>query len=237
MQGAIDLINEGLHAVGRTITSVDSRIKPWAVFNRAGNAVFTRHRWSWRSQEVTLAAVADQSYITLPQDFSAMVAVTSTSGTVQVVSRARILELQQSAVTTSGNGGWFLCFDGWDRQANPELLPLPRLDVYPTPTADGTPTLTLEYQRTWRRMVATDPSGIPNLPDRLEWALVLKCRSMFKALHFEDPGAEEALYESEIQRLIVEDVPQMNYGRMRGGADECPTDSNQTPRVTDVTWS
>lgn len=240
MQPAGDLVNEGLHAIGKTILTVDSRLKPWAVFNRAGQAVFTRHRWSWRSQTETLTAVADQGFIALPYDFAAMTAVSAPSGAnqVQVVSRARIMELLQSSVAYAGSGGcWYVCFDGWDRQVNPELLPLPRMDIYPTPTTAGTPTLTLEYQRMWRRILASDPNGIPNLPDRMEWALVLKCRSMFKALHFEDSGEEERLYEAEIQRLIAEDVPQMNYGRMRGGADEYSPDAIRSPRVTDVTWS
>lgn len=240
MQGVTDLIDEGLHAVGRTLATVDSRLKPYAIFNRAGNAVFTRHRWSWRSQTTTLTAVANQGYIPLPYDFAAMTAVSMTNGAnqVQVCSRARIMELLQSSVLYSGSGGvWYVAFDGYDRQVNAELLPQPRMDIYPTPTSDGTPTLTLEYQRQWRRMVASDPNGIPNLPDHLEWALVLKFRAMLKALHFEDPGAEEALYEAEVQRLIQEDVPQMSYGRMRGGADEhSPDMANRPPRVTDVTW-
>jgi hypothetical protein len=241
MQPALDIVNEGLHAIGKTVDTVDSRIKPWAVFNRAGQALFTRHRWSWRTQQTTLYAKADENTVALPDDFAAVTAISIPAGAyqVQLVSRPRIMELRMAPGTNAGSGGsYFVSFDGWTRQANPELLPTPVMDIYPTPVTDDDPTFTLEYQRKWRRIRASDPNGIPNLPDNAEWALVLKCRSMFKALNFEDPGAEEALYESECQRLILEDTPQMNYGRMRGGADEAPCPrTGYDPNVTDVTWS
>lgn len=226
MQPAIDIINTMLHAVGRTVNTLDSRIKPWAVFNQAGQALFTRHAWSWRGENADLLGVADQDFIALPEDFAKCTSVSlpDTVYGVKTVSQAAIRRFREAPVT-GATGVWFVSFEPWNRQANPELLPTPRMDIYPTPTVAGTPTLKLEYQRQWRRIRASDPRGVPNLPDYTEWALTLKGRAMFKALHddYAGSGADEALYEKEIARLIQEDTPQMNYGRMRGGADEAPT--------------
>lgn len=244
MQIASALLNEMLQGVGKTITTLDSRIQPFSVFNEAGRELFTRHRWSWRGDTATLEAVAGQEYIALPDDFAAMTFITIPGGTYSVipVSLGQIRYYRQSPVAYSGSGGaWFVSFDGWTRQANPELLPTPRVDLYPTPTTDGTPTLTLEYQRKWREMQGTDPTAVPNIPNNASRALKLLGRAAFKRLHDDYAGAQadEAEYEKQIERMIQEDTPQMNYGRSRGGAGDCPEPgrSVSTPYVQDVTWS
>lgn len=244
MQITSAILNTCLHAVGKTTDTLDSRIQPWSVLNQAGRALFTRYPWSWRNGNREVAAVSGQEFVTLPTDFAKAEVVTVLAGPfgVEVVTRKRIMEMRQSAATFIGSGGvQYVSFTGWDSQANSESLPTPRMDIYPTPTADGSPTFSLDYQRQWRELRVVDANAFPNIPDAWAWALILKGRAMFKALHDDYTGAQvdEAFYEAECQRLIQEDTPQMNHGRMRGGADDCPKPGQRyrVPYVQSVTWS
>lgn len=247
MRAAYQIVNEMLFAVGKTTDTIHSSIDPWQILNRAGRAIYTRFPWPWRAQgPEDLATVADQQYVELPTDFARPLKVTIANGggwNIETVSMDRIMDLRQSAASFSGSAGLVrVSFIPYDTQPSGKALPKPRMEIYPTPTTNGEPTFSLRYERKWKELSTSDPNIKPNLPNEAEQALIYKGQALLKLMVEGSDGGMEAACEAKLQRLIGEQAgTQMNYGRMRGGAEELVSEHEQGgpygPPIDSLTWS
>lgn len=242
MQTAQEIVDAIGFAVGKTTSTMDSRIDLWAIANQAGRALYSRFGWTWRSHgPVALAGVSGQDYIALPADFARALKVTAASGLtpVETVTPDRIMEYRQDLLAVSGVGVVYVSFIAWSSQVNGVAGPAPRMDLYPTPASDGEPSLLLRYERKWKELSENDPDAHPNIPDEAELALVYKGMAIVKTLLEDNPGPMEQSYEAEVSRLILEDTGrQPMFGPIRGGAGNAPIGGRgcAVPAVTDVTF-
>ena len=77
-----------------------------------------------------------------------------------------------------------------------------RMEIYPTPTEDGSPTLVIVYLRRVGGAQPQRSNFVPNIPEEFTSAIVYRARADAKILNNdEDAPKEEAMYAEEIMRL------------------------------------
>ena len=195
--------------------------------NRAGRWLVTAHAWSWRHRvSTTFAAVASQAYIALPTTFGQVIdcivnlsLVPTGFRQVEIVSLSHIADLRQR-FSTLGDGVLYIAFPGYTQSDTATVHPIARAEVFPTPTANGDPTMELTFLQKWRELTSTG-SDEANIPDDFENLLVLKSRLM--ALQVENPDGSwpdlRAELQEELARMVLEDESrQEEVGPLIGGA-------------------
>lgn len=211
----LQLYNLALHAVG---SSVDSRHDVWLSVNMAGRRLLAEKPWSWRRVgPVNLAAVAGQNYIALPADFETPIGapVPTTPGVVNLRSIEEVMRLRQSGTTGAAN----LYTVAFGQQNSPTGVPAPVLHLFPTPTANGSPTFQLVYLRQWIDLSAGNQNAAVPLPSQFDRALACAVRSQVRQFEEEDPGVDEKAYRDEVERLWSEDsARQISVTPVRGDA-------------------
>jgi hypothetical protein len=188
------------HAIGGT---PDPSHDLWRSINTAGRRLTGEHAWAWRKTMADLPAVINQPYIALPADFGnseGPPVLKGVIGTVYLVTIAKLMEMRQYTIPTFGVDQ-YVAFGQQDQSG----VPVPVMHLYPTPTANGTPTFTLAYQRKWIDLTSGGAGGAVRIPTEFEGALISACRSKAKAIEEEDPGVDEAQYQAEVTRLWTED--------------------------------
>lgn len=213
------------HKIGKT---PDPRHDLWDTLNDAGRHLFLEAPFLWRGEPSrSIPAVAGQNYVLLPDDFHSIMHVTCTPTSlwpVQEVSLDFIMDMRRGATPlASVMGGMCISVQSYSTQATADSQPVERMELYPTPTADGNPTFLLSYKRTWRELAAADSSAVPNIPTEAENALVCLSRAMACARENEPDMAagEFALYQQALTILLKSDAArQVQFGRIRGGAND-----------------
>ena len=215
------------HAIGKTPDTVDSRHDLYQTLNRAGRAITNCHAWSWRTGKAILPCVNGQDYLDLPEDYGRFLTATvPTSGSfplLQVVSLEEIYRRRSMTMFVSTTGILYAAFDYWERPTTRDTAPTPRAQLWPTPNADGVPTVTLSYERAWVDVSAADVSEAPPIPPAFEQALVDAARAFACALEAADihnpSPAPDVRQLPEIIRLMSGDDPSgSGWTSPRGGA-------------------
>lgn len=239
MRTAAQLVAAIKHAVGALPTSDDTRIDYYNVLNMAGRELTMCEDWWWRTSEpIELAGVASQKWVDLPADFNRLLTINPTANTQRCqiktlgeIERFRNLPYQYTALM------WFVCPATAKQPTTGTQRQKPRLEVYPTPTTDGTPTFRVIYDRRWAELEEDDPNALPVVPDEFELALLYKGRALAMALINQSDTIERSLYDEQVQILRAENAKRaINYGRMRGGAGRHEIGFVDMT-VTTVNWS
>jgi len=218
MRTAAQFVSIMTHALGKTPQSAHDL---YQTLNMAGRALFA-FDWSWKATGPTqLDATASQSYITLPTDFEQVISIERNDGQQYRVQVLTMTDLQMLRDRTDNYGGRdFWCAFVYQPQASTSTLPLPRMELFPTPSASTSGVFNLWYQRTWKELSIGSPSDLPNIPNFAEQALVHGACALAYEIENKSSNIDRQLYDRAIQELLVRDTRTLpNAGIMRGGAD------------------
>ena len=149
-----------------------------ALVNMAGRQLVSLHPWGWlRAPEVMLDLIANQSWIDLPLDFGRQGAIETTgaSGYTATFVPLDILDEYRNA-DRAQVAGYALAVT-YGPGASPNYVPhVPRLEVWPTPSATVTDALRMFYYRRWTEVsTASGSTHILNFPpfmDMLYWRVL-----------------------------------------------------------------
>ena len=139
--------------------------------NEAGRWLCSTHNWTFLDGADTLLAVtAAQDYVALPSDFQAVNEIEKNGGQTTPsnwwcwTSLAEITRMRGQALPS---GGWTYWGAVGYRQVE-DGVPVPVLEIYPTPSATEASALRLRYRRQWRDFTADhDQAAIPGWMDAL----------------------------------------------------------------------
>ena len=203
-------------AIGR---SPDGRSTGKDIVNEAGQYLFSMHEWMWASRpSVVVTAASNLSYAELPLDFGTPTGIEVTDALtidVHMTTMQHVLELRANTLIA--------VFDYWvavvfpsqvDRSSPP---PPPRLEMWPTPTADRT--FNVSYRARFIPLV--DQDDVANVPPHMETLLIELVRAVAKGRHTQSSVTKE-LGEIEggvwLHQLKDNDgMTQPNIGTVHGG--------------------
>ena len=229
------------HALGR---SADPRHDLYATLNRAGRALTTCHSWAWRSGSAVIPSVSGQQYLDLPEDYGrftkATVPNTGAFPGIVCVSLDEIYTRRAMVTYAATTGLLYAAFPWWQQRANADSGMTRRAQIWPTPSSNGVPTVTLYYERTWVDLSAADQSQPPEIPDIFESALVDLARAFACAIEYADPNnmrpMPDPLTFPSVVRLMAEDGSGNGWTMPRGGASvrmrRGPAGNNRNENLT-----
>jgi hypothetical protein len=195
------------------------------IINSAGTHLFSMHPWRFKmGPSITRDFVANQDYISLPNDFGSIRDVRMTSGANNALTLTSISQLEYYRTSSIGAG---LALDYWcalswpPPEAQNVAPPPPRLEFWPTPTSASAGAVTLTYLRRWVPLYQT--TDVAAIPDYAESLLAQLVRA------FASGWEDEAAVPLEPRLQMVENGPvcdaakvedgmqQGEFGYMRGG--------------------
>lgn len=165
-------------------------------------------------------------FIVLPSDFAELLAIQSVSlsTTMQLTTYQTIVEMRASQVGISGFSyyGAILWRGAFTEAPLSEKAPVPRIEIYSTPTANETAAFSLIYRAGWP--VQADDANFALLPSFVEPLYVQLLRAVARGFDEEDEGSmSRRLTEVMSGPLFLsakrrDDMIQRNYGRLGPGA-------------------
>lgn len=202
------------HALGGTPSSGTTAAD---ICNDALQYLTDYHPWTWLRKPLSLNLVNAQNYLSLPTDFKAIHAElrNSNSYRLRMVTLEDIYQLRASALSASFDLYAALSFT---TQASLTVLPLYRMELYPTPTANSTAAITGTYLRIVPKL--TNSTDVPDVPAPWHPALMNLCRAMAVNRQFREDASEWQEAEAKLMKLIDFDgIGQTPLGRMVGAVD------------------
>lgn len=208
--------------IEHTLYDASSDIPAIQVVNTAGKLFYEMRNWNFRSKgPATLNFTASQSYIELPADFGTLTYIESTDALTSRVFLGTLAEVQEYRLASLGSPRdfWvavsFVTPSGGSRIA-------PRLEIYPTPSANQTAAITYLYRSRWVD-VTDDDADLSGVPDGAAEALYLRLVRQV-ARSYEDEDVQdyrdtlEVRGSLEYQTAVKEDINrQGSYGTLRNG--------------------
>lgn len=214
------------HALGGGIPASD--VDQERIINDAGRHLVSMHPWKWlECAPASLNFTQDTAYVAMPSDFRSLVSIESDedlNADFNLTSIEEIVSLRQNDVNLTSE--YYGALVRPVQTSVTTLMPVPRLELYPTPAASVTGALQIVYQRGWT-LLDTD-TDVPNIPWFMEGLLVSLVRAF--ALGYEEP--EGGTVNQRIMDVtgtrdqpsplfsaaVTEDgMTQPEYGEMRGG--------------------
>ncbi len=195
------------------------------VVNDAGNHLYTMHRWKFADRApVDLNLVANQEWIDLPDDFGQIIRLARGTDSIVLTTPFEMNQRRALGVTTTDStGNTFHGTIGLRPDKTVSGRPLaPRTTVLllqPTPVADGTAAVVMDYRAGWTTLVApSDPAVVPVYTENLLKALV---RAF--ALGVEEDSLEERLERVQASRIFRtcaahDGTVQQSWGHISGSA-------------------
>lgn len=190
-----------LHALGNPDEG-ELDISPGAIVNDALEHIAAMHPWRWLStNEVALSLVGGQTYVELPADFGAMIAIAHSEGwsnQLMATTWDQLLYMRRSTIEGWSGGYWYTIAMGNVEQGEEDAgLSLPTLELYPTPSSDAADAIRLVYRRFLRRMQSDDDR--PQWPAYMDRPLSLLARGFASTDYDDDP---QSAYTVEFSRLV-----------------------------------
>lgn len=198
------------HATGIATPETGSS---WAmVVSDALTYLQNAHTWKWLNTVLSLDFVAAQNYVALPADFLQIKAIRSGTTTRRRVIQTNLDEIAlfRQIATTAG----LVCYVAVSEtgQVSGSVVPVPRLELYPTPGSNEVGALQGVYVRQ-----LTQSGTVPDVPAHFCPILKSITRAIAKDTENQDSSAEWALVERALTPAIQRDgLSQPNYGPMRG---------------------
>jgi hypothetical protein len=213
-------IDHARYTIGGVNYQFPGHIDPLGLVNEAGNYLVSMTEWQWlRGAIAKLDLVQDQPYSKLPADYKTAISQDHTNGLVSslhIVSPDRFLQLQTSTITTATFEFYATVESVAPSEGGP---PVPRLAIWPTPTADSEDALSIIYEATWRNV--NEAKEALTLP---EWLVTLYLEVL---VHITRGRLEEdeGTAATRLQGLMASDLfmaaqkrdaaTQIEYGPMR----------------------
>ncbi len=220
---------EVLHALGNPATALLD-VSPGDIVNDALEHLATLHEWQWCStNQQELGIVAQQKYVTLPEDFGAVIAVEHDQGWAShftPVSWEILLWMRQHPIT-EWTGGYFYTVNTGNVTVDSAGLSAPTMELFPTPSETDPDAVQLVYRRFLRPLVAD--TDVPMIPRYMDRPLSLLARSMASTDYDDDP---QSAYTAEFRTLIAD---AMYKDGMSLGSVGVPTGA-LNPRRRPVPW-
>lgn len=204
---------------------LSAEIDGYGALNRAGDALTSCHSWGWLARPAaTIPLVSGQSYAEWPSDFAEMIGYQGSSTfntTLSLVTLQRLAEMRSTTTSVAG-----FAYHGAIVYApqDGDTPPTPRLDLWPTPSADVADAFTVFYRAGWTELSEPDdPIALPLWMEQLyiEFALA-------HVLGLEMP--EEGNVSQRVAQVLTSPTMvdakrrdgriQPFFGIMRGGAIE-----------------
>jgi hypothetical protein len=215
--------DELLNHVGLMIgESPDGRIKPYRIINDAGQYLMAMHTWHWRHRPpVGLSFVQDQQHVDLPVDFGFgdIISLSTTDNVTYGVTLSTIGDVEFKRSTTILSPSFYFVAISYPTQSDTTSGgQMARLEVYPTPTADDTDALKMNYRAGWTLMGPKNDAAA-NIPPLFDHLLVQLVRAFAYYYETNDRSMIESIEDSiQLQRLKGSDNnTQGNLGLMQGG--------------------
>ncbi len=216
MRTTQDYLDMMAHALGKT---PDSRHKLINTLNDAGRALVNSHEWTWKTRAgKVLELVANQDYIDLPDDFGAVISVTSVGGSPIVIHQTTVEDIANRRSWDNFDSlNLFIAFNvGGEGLTDEDGVSENRALLWPTPQTARSD-LRLSYRTRWVDLEAEDPDRVPVIPRDWERSLMLFANAFaWDTENKANPYENEALFGAtgEIQRLILLDAgKQSDQGR------------------------
>jgi len=176
----------------------DDAMDPVDVVNDAFLEFATEAEWSWlQTSSSSLAFVANQSHVDLPEDFNSIVSVTHPQTglwPVYVTSIAHIMRLRASYVQVDVSYFSYFALGGYSPTTPGRRV----LEMWPTPTANAPNALTLYYRK--GPALLEEPEDVPVMPRECESALIHKVRA--KAYELADNNFQSSDHVAYQQKLL-----------------------------------
>lgn len=232
MRTVADHIGMMRHAIGKSPASGHDL---YQTFQDAGNQLL-QLGWAWSKRTVTaLAFVAGQDQFELPDDFGRVVTLTP-DGTMGVEQMTR---QQMAALRVSGQVGFAnlsiaLCFDSARRQRTPAEPSRMVGEIWPTPTATGSPVVAMEYLRTFPRYTEDRGNEYPDIDEQADFLLSLMAQDAAYLVENKRRLFDPAVIAEETARVKgLDGSRQWYHGQMSGGAlDRLPPQDAAVPVST-----
>lgn len=209
------------HALGKTPATGHDL---YSTLNEAGRELFTMHEWTWCHQgPYELSAVSGNDYIELPDDFGTLVALyqpSSTVNAIQTVTLQELTMLRQSSIGT-GSYAYSIAFASSVPPANAGQKQKKRALIYPEPTTNGTPAITIIYRRAWVDVTEANANDYPGIDRDAEGLFSMLAQERAYLMENKRPLFEPGVIDREFARVKTADgSKQWNYGPLRGGAND-----------------
>lgn len=170
---AKDYINEIEYAAGSEFTGSLNTLQ---LVNDVGLYFFNCHTWPWRENATAdVNLVAAQAYVDMPTGFSQIIKVNvdGLDGDIPVIDHGMFEDIKQLAPATGTDYYATLVYP--TQTAQTAAPGVPRLYLYPIPSASVTGGLHLVYRSKWVSLTAM--SHYPNFPEDCELVFVELCRA------------------------------------------------------------
>lgn len=209
------------HASG-TDKDDDSRHDFYATFNQAGRYLTRERCWWWRLVVgASLPAVSGSASIALPSDFDTLDTITLSTGLGPVA----VLTPQQYSEALANISS------GYVPAGTRVLLPVMTyssagaetkvLKLLSTASANGTPTFTMSYYRSWVDVTSADDSDVASIPPDFDAALGWIAKAFVLGHNEQADSHEMVMYAREIAQLKVADSRRVPvFSPPRGGASD-----------------
>jgi hypothetical protein len=198
--------------------SPDAQLHPLAdLVNEALTEFGALHDWAWRQKTLSLDTVAAQEYIALPTDLAhldILQVVGSVSGLAIPVTLEEIIARRSQQGIDASNLYFYAVT--WTTQAADNVTPIPRLELFPTPSASTSGAFVGRYTRTIARL--EDDADVPDVPAQFHTLLDLYCRCHALEKVGDQKGLKFAnqVFADKLERLKQESGEiQRNLGSMR----------------------
>lgn len=202
------------------------------LINEAGDFLCRMHPWKWLERgSVTLAAVADQAFIQLPSDLASIVSSrmngsSSTLRDFRWTTHDEILRFRQHPIEAVGGYYGAVVYELATGSTEGPLTP--RLELYPTPTANDANFIELGYRAGWQRVVDDDdPLRIPHWIESLYNQIL---RAWARGYEEEDAAALDTRLEIIANGRVFQQAVQSD-GRIQPDYGVLNTVNGHTRRV------
>jgi len=196
-----------------------------SMVNAAGRHLYSMHDWQFKEgPAVAVDFKADQAFVDLPNDFGDLAGYQMTDGLnngISLTEPHHLERLRSSTITVTQHYYWAaLSHPG--QASREEGQGNPRLEFWPTPSADDAGAVTVVFKRKWMDLEqAAEAANIPWFVENLLMELV---RAYSMGWEDEAMGSVSKRLE-EVERGVVckaakeqDGIQQPDFGNMRGGA-------------------
>lgn len=182
------------HALGGgdpAVIVTDAATTKRQIINEAGR-LFCAEDWNFLIRPpATLNFTSGVEYVALPSDFAQMVGYTTKTGTLTTLKMTtphNLIALRQGL--SGGASSLYYAAIMWPTQTAANAAPpVPRLELWPTPSSSVTAALTITYRAGWTEL--SSDTDIPNIPTWAESLLVSFVRAY--AIGYEEDSKQEEI--------------------------------------------
>lgn len=217
------LKNHVKHALGGEpaviVSSADATKQQFV--NEAGRFLCAMHDWKFLERAPTaLSLTASQQYVALPTGFGQLIAaaaINSVGCPFEMTTFDAIANMRANVVTVTGKLWAAIVHPAQANQTS--APPVPRLELYPTPSDSITDAITIFYRAGWTEL--TDDTHLANIPLYTEALLVQLVRAFARGYEEDqlDDLVDRVVGGQIAQRAIEYDgAVQPDYGPIEGGA-------------------